>query len=255
MRITGDSRRLSALLSTHFDVVPEIPCVVGSPPYNVGIPNYPSGYEDYVSWAGYRSAALLWAQSIADVLCPGGRAWINVQPTVPRVAGEPGGDRVNLAGIWSWALQTVGLKYRDTIVWVQDSFDGACAWGSWAQPTAPNLRGSHEVILLYYKDRWARPAPPQHKGTRLPRKEEGGDWVDLVRNVWRIPPANAKGYRGKSLPAIYPADLPARAIRLSTWPGEWVLDPWAGHCTTGYAADRLGRESIMVDVGYAPGDT
>lgn len=246
MRIAGDSRNLRQLLDTHLDVVPEIPCVVGSPPYNVGVQGYPSGYDDYLGWDEYITRAMIWAENIYEVLCPGGRAWINVQPTVPFMVGEPGGDRVNLEHIWNQALLQAGLKYRDTVTWVQDSFDGGCAWGSWRSPNAPNLRGSHEVVLLYYKHHW----PRYPEGA--PKEKDGHeDWTDLTRNVWKIPPANSKGYRGVNLPAKFPEELAARCIRLSTWPGEYVLDPWAGHCSTGKAADALGRESIMVDLGFA----
>jgi site-specific DNA-methyltransferase (adenine-specific) len=38
---------------------------------------------------------------------------------------------------------------------------------------------------------------------------------------------------------------------LSTQPGEWVLDPFAGSLTTMRAAEQLGRNSVGVDL-YAP---
>lgn len=258
IRVAGDSRQLVSILPrnklTH--LIGKVPCVVGSPPYNCAIVGYPSGYDDHVPWPDYEVDARHWAQQIHALLCPGGRAWVVMQPTVPLVPGEAGGDRVNLAHLWMHALSSAGLHYRDTVFWVQDSFDGACAWGSWLLPSAPNLRGGYEVVLLYYKNQWKRPTPREHKGKKLDRDGPGGDWVDLVRNVWKINPANQRtgmdGGKVRKLakPALYPVDVPRRAIRLSTWPGEWVVDPWAGHCTTGYAADELGRESVMVDLGY-----
>ncbi len=295
IRLLGDSRRLPTLLATAMDegVLPTsivddggFPCIVTSPPYNVAIQGYPSGYTDHMPWPAYVAHARLWARAMAEVLMPGGRVWLNVQQTVPKEVGEPGGDRVNLARLWADALESAGLLYRDTVLWVQDSFDGGCAWGSWCQPSAPNLRGSSELILVYYKERWDRPIPKEWRGKRQPRgvlvgddgkplkgdddkvivdpvwAPLGGTWEDMVRNVWRVPSANPGTWRHPdpetgeyrtlpNLPALYPVAIPARAIRLSTWPGEWVLDPFAGHCTTGFAADALGRRSVMVDVGYA----
>lgn len=240
--LTGSSLNLTKVLKDHSlgKLIGRTPCVVGSPPYNCGI-DYPNGYEDRVSWAVYNAWATRWARQIHDVLCPGGRAWVNVSPAVPHTPGDNTAGRVNLALLWAVALQNAGLQYRDTVTWVQDSWDGQCAWGSWLQPTAPNLRGSSELILLYYKETWSRPVL-KHKGRKMEREDLGGDWSDLCRNVWKMDPAKGKG-------APFPIELPARAIRLSTWEDEWVLDPWGGTGTTGEAAKKLGRNSVLVDVG------
>lgn len=247
IRLVADSRKIPLR-----DEV--VACVVTSPPYNVGIPNYPSGYKDWAPWTVYYAKARLWAREMGRILVPGGRCWLNIQPTVPETPGIPSGARVNLMHLWMEALTEAGLTYRDTIAWVQDSFDGACAWGSWCRPSAPNLRGSHEMILLYHKGPWKRTPTPALSKWQDDREGLGGDWVDLVRNVWKINPANNatgnEAYRGKKAVAAYPIELPARAIRLSTWPHELVVDPFAGRGTTGWAAEALGRRSVLLDVGY-----
>jgi len=198
-----------------------------------------------------------WAREIARILAPGGRVFCNVQPTVPKLLGRSAPDgkstlepeRVNLAGIWSSALAAAGLAYRDVIVWTQDSFDGACQWGSWLQPSAPNLRGSWEAVLLYYKPPWRRQPRPVFKGWKAPREDLGGDWTELVRNVWKIKPSPPKKRDDPDyFPATFPIEIPARAIRLSTWPNELVVDPFAGSGTTGRAAELFGRRSILIDI-------
>jgi site-specific DNA-methyltransferase (adenine-specific) len=45
-----------------------------------------------------------------------------------------------------------------------------------------------------------------------------------------------------------PLELAARAIRLSTWPGETVLDPFAGTVTTLLADRQLGRRAVGIEV-------
>ncbi len=48
-------------------------------------------------------------------------------------------------------------------------------------------------------------------------------------------------------PARFPEALPEFAIRLTTDPGDVVLDPFAGSCTTAAVAQRLGRRFIVSD--------
>ena len=67
--------------------------------------------------------------------------------------------------------------------------------------------------------------------------------MDLVRNVWTMRPER----RRDDAPAPFPLALPARAIRLSTWPGELVVDPFAGSGTTMRAAEELGRPALGFD--------
>lgn len=244
VRIDGDSRHLTDLLASRglSHLIGQVPCVVGSPPYNVDI-DYPA-YRDFVPWPAYWMRVRAWSRAIHDVLCDGGRAWIVVSPSVPQRPRQKSPDRVNLAAMWSAALVEAGLHYRDCITWVQDAWDGRCQWGSWLQPSSPNMRGSTELVLCYFKRFWARPAPARWKAEKMPRHDLGGDWgTDLCRNVWSIPPAKGKG-------APFPIELPARAIRLSTWPDEWVVDPWGGTGTTERAAEELGRSSVLVDVGW-----
>jgi site-specific DNA-methyltransferase (adenine-specific) len=95
------------------------------------------------------------------------------------------------------------------------------------------------VILAAYKDTWAREAPDGFEGWR----DENGAWTSLVSNVWRMQPEQRNGH-----PAPFPLDLPTRAIRLSTWPGETVFDPFMGQGSTLRAAKDLGRKAVGVEI-------
>jgi DNA modification methylase len=110
--------------------------------------------------------------------------------------------------------------------------------GSWQSPACPNLRGDWEVIIAAYKDSWARDTPDEWKGWQ----DDLGGWTSLVTNVWRMQPEQRNGH-----PAPYPLELPMRAIRLSTWPGETVIDPFCGSGSTLRAAKDLGRKAIGIE--------
>ena len=260
-------------------------CVVTSPPYNAGVA-YPNGYEDFIPWPIYRARAIQAAANWHRHLIDGGRVWVVLQPDVnarPRTPeeitkrkanGELGIGRVNLAGIWHDALARAGFHYRNVVVWIQDSFSGDCAWGSWLRPSAPNLRGDHEHILVYFKSEtgeWKRQPPASwfEKWTDSETKAsdsqlvketigEQTDWPEICRNVWRINTVNTgkqpnnpdgRGSSNPGFPARFPLELARRCIRLSTWPEEVVWDPYAGSGTTGQAATELGRRALLVDVG------
>lgn len=229
----GDARKLPlADESVH--------CVVTSPPYGVGV-----AYDDYTDVsptnALYQDLVTESTREMARVLVPGGRVWLNVMPSVPLVDEA---SRYPLHEVWADGLRDAGLMYRDTVIWIQDAFDGACGWGSWRKPSAPNLRGAYEVILCYFKPPYRRETPQEWKGWSDDADEIGGAWQDLTRNVWSMRPAR----RRPDAPAPFPAELPQRCIRLSTWPGEVVLDPFAGSGTTVEVARSLDRIGIGFDV-------
>lgn len=226
-----------------------VACIVTSPPYNVGV-EY-EGYKDAIDWNEYYLFAQDSAREMSRVLVPGGRLWLNVMPTVPI---EGAATRMPLQQLWMDAIDDLhsALEYRDTVVWVQDSFDGACGWGSWKRPSAPNLRGGYEVILSYFKPPYKRTAPEGYEKWTddfADDVNEESRWQDLCRNVWTMRPQR----RRAGAPAPFPPELPARCIRLSTWPGETVLDPFVGSGTTVEVAEALGRIGIGVDVDALEG--
>lgn len=225
-----------------------VACVVTSPPYNVGI-DY-ADHDDVMPWEDYWTLARSACDLLALSLTPTGRCWVNVAPVVqeqPGGAGRNGGphsgrsrkDRESLVTGWSNHLELVGLKPCDVIAWTSQRGSGT-AWGSWQSPSAPNIRGDWEAVLVHYKDTWPRVAPAGMEKYR----DADGDWPALVSNVWSIRP----DFDRNGHPAPFPVELAARAIRLSTWPGEIVFDPFCGSGSTLAAAKQLGRRAIGIEL-------
>ena len=82
------------------------------------------------------------------------------------------------------------------------------------------------------------------------------DYEDIIRpfnvnkdveftDVWNF--ENVRQYRGKH-PAEKPVDLLEHAIRATTYPGDIVLDCFSGSGSTGVAAMRCGRKSILFEI-------
>ncbi len=221
--------------------------VVTSPPYNVGV-EY-DVHEDAMAWDAYIRLSLEVACRISEALMVGGRAWVNVAPVVqaePGGAGRNGGPaagrarkaRQNLIHLWCEALDLARLSPADMIAWCSQRGSGT-AWGSYEMPSAPNVRGDWEAILWYFKETFARTVPEGMEGWR----DKLGNWPALVSNVWTVRPEMRDGH-----PAPFPVEVAARCIRLSTWPGETVLDPFMGSGSTLVAAKQLGRKAIGIEL-------
>jgi DNA methylase len=232
-------------------------CVVTSPPYNVGLAYDSDDHGDTLAWDEYWRLADAAAVVMARALVPGGRVWVNTAVSVPEAptaagphAGRSGKRRVLLARGWADALELGGgLVLVDQVSWPSVRA-GGCAWGSWQSPAAPNLRGDHELITVACRDTWERRPPPGMAGWQ----DTVGGWEALCSTVWpvptvggRIPPGLNTPCRVCGHPAPMPVEVARRCVRLSTWPGETVLDPFAGSGTTLLAARQLGRRAIGVE--------
>ena len=68
------------------------------------------------------------------------------------------------------------------------------------------------------------------------------EWREYTKTVWQI--ANTTHAEH---PAVFPVEIPRRLIKLFSWHGETVLDPFAGVGTTAEAAVPLGRKVLCVD--------
>ena len=68
------------------------------------------------------------------------------------------------------------------------------------------------------------------------------EWREYTKTVWTI--ANT---RRDDHPAVFPLEIPHRLIKLFSFYGETVLDPFAGTGTTARAAIPIGRRAVCVD--------
>ena len=202
-------------------------CVVTSPPYNVGVAyDY---RDDSLPDCDYNHLAVRASQLIGDLLVRlAGPAWVNI----------------GVARLHTWldALQEAGLRERHVVCWDYGIASADTALGSWQSPSAPHLRHGWEPIIVASAADWA-PDLPDEIGSQW--RDRLGNWALLCRDVWRIRPGASTH---SAHHAVMPADLAARAIRLSTWPREIVVDPFCGSGTSLLAARDLGRRAIGVEV-------
>ena len=205
---------------------------VTSPPYNAGM-DYGEGIDDEIPWERYWSWARDWLHSVYEVLCVGGRLCLNVPAVMWRSPSEPVAARYHVIASDS------GFLTRGEIVWDKGpSRRGSCAWGSWLSHANPSLRDGHEMILVFSKVSYDLPNPRAERADLEPQ-----DFMRDTYSIWRINPERARDH-----PAPFPVALAGRLIKLYSWPGDLVIDPFAGSGSTGVAAANLGRSFLGCEI-------
>jgi modification methylase len=140
----------------------------------------------------------------------------------------------------------VALDFMGAIIWRKISTtntSGGGAWmGSMYYPKDGHVTYEHEYILLFRKQgEWSPPSDAEVKEKSRLTKEERQAWF---RGVWDdIPPARQEGHI-----AMFPVELPRRLIRMYSFWGETVLDPFMGSGSTARAAVLEGRDSVGYEI-------
>lgn len=118
--------------------------------------------------------------------------------------------------------------------------------GVFGKPYEPNgiVKNDLEYILFQRKPGGYR---KPELATRLMSLISAPDHADWFQQVWRLGGASTRDH-----PAPYPVVLAERLIRMFSFVGDTVLDPFLGTGTTSAAALSCGRNSVgsEVDSGY-----
>src|SRR4029077_6933817 len=115
------------------------------------------------------------------------------------------------------------------------------------KPNLPNgiIKNDLEHILFLRKPGgYRKPTAKMEKSSRI----ETDDYVRYFSPVW----SDVTGQLRRDHPAPYPPEIPRRLIRMFSFVGDTVVDPFAGTGTTAIAALETGRHSVSVEIepGY-----
>ena len=208
-----------------------IDLVVTSPPYNVGI-DYNS-HNDNLTYEQYLEFSKKWLARCFDWLKDDGRLCLNI-PLDKNKGGHKsvGADLTIIA-------KKIGFNYHSTIIWNEGNISRRTAWGSWKSASAPYVIAPVELILVLYKKRWKKTSGSRQSNIT---KQEFMEWTN---GLWTF---SGESKKRVGHPAPFPIELPRRCIKLFSFVGDVVLDPFVGSGTTLIASYLENRKGIGVDI-------
>jgi site-specific DNA-methyltransferase (adenine-specific) len=223
------------VLATNAIADNSIDLIVTSPPYNVDIPY--TSHNDVLSYDDYLEFSDQWLTRCYSFLKDDGRMCLNI-PLDKNKGGQQsvGADMTTIA-------RKIGYQYHATIIWNEGNISRRTAWGSWMSASAPYVIAPVELIVVLYKQRWKKTSGSRKSDIT---REEFLDWTN---GMWTF---SGESKKKIGHPAPFPLELPERCMKLFSFVGDTVLDPFLGSGTTALVAQAHHRQAIGVeiDTGY-----
>jgi site-specific DNA-methyltransferase (adenine-specific) len=231
--------------------VPSLVCrpvhlIVTSPPYNLG-KDY-GAKSDQLTYGSYLADVERWGTAWQQVLAPGARVAINIPiDTNGERTGRGKGSRKLttekrfILADYHHIFARLGYIYNTTILWDEGNISRRTAWGSWKSASDPWVITPTEAILVYS---WQTRKRPDARGKESDIWRD--EFLEWSLGTWRFTGESPSRVGGH--PAAFPPELPRRLIRLFSFKGDTVLDPFNGSGTTTAVARSLGRYGVGFDV-------
>jgi DNA modification methylase len=235
----GDSRAMTQIEDAGIDLV------VTSPPYwhikDYGVPGqigYGQSLHEYLKDL-YRT----WRECFR-VLREGGRLCLNIGDQFARAAVYGRYKVIPLHAEFINQFEHIGFDFLGSIIWqkktTMNPSGGAVVMGSYPFPPNGIVELDYEFIQIFKKPGPSKKVSKEIKAASRLSKEE---WKEYFAGHWYFGGARQVGHEAR-----FPEELPRRLIRMFTFEGDTVLDPFLGSGTTVKAALDLARNAVGYEI-------
>lgn len=237
--INGDSRQMTELLDN------SVHLAITSPPYwqlkDYGTDNqigFHDSYENYIN-----NLNLVWKECYRT-LHNGCRLCVNIGDQFARAVYYGRYKVIPIREEIIKFCENIGFDYMGAIIWqkvtTSNTTGGGVQMGSYPYPRNGILKLDYEFILVFKK---LGDSPKPTKEQKELSKMTAEEWNTFFAGHWNFAGARQSGHI-----AMFPEELPRRLIKMFSFVGETVLDPFAGSGTTALAAKNTDRNSVGFEI-------